>query len=74
MSISFVITTFNSEKNIENCLNSIKLQRENDTEIIIVDNKSSDKTLEISSKFTKIFLHRAQKERPKELWHQKNKI
>lgn len=53
MSISFVITTFNSEKNIENCLNSIKLQRENDTEIIIVDNKSSDKTLEISSKFTK---------------------
>ena len=28
MSISFVITTFNSEKNIENCLNSIKLQRE----------------------------------------------
>tara|TARA_B100001093_G_scaffold370578_1_gene355535 strand:+ start:96 stop:998 length:903 start_codon:yes stop_codon:yes gene_type:complete len=53
MSISFVITTFNSEQNIENCLRSINFQSDNDTEIIIVDNNSSDKTLEISRKFTK---------------------
>lgn len=52
--ISIVITTKNEEKNIENCLKSIKTQsypREK-MEVIVVDNASTDKTREISLKYT----------------------
>ena len=48
MQISAVIITFNEEKNIERCLNS--LQGVGD-EIIIVDSLSTDKTQEICSKY-----------------------
>lgn len=56
--VSIVISTKNEEKNIENCLKSIVFQtypKEN-IEIIVVDNSSTDKTKEISQKFTnKVF-------------------
>lgn len=52
--ISIVITTRNEEKNIENCLQSIRAQSyPNDKiEIIVVDNNSTDKTKEIVRSFS----------------------
>ncbi len=49
MKISFIIITFNEEKNIERCLKSIK---EVADEIIVVDSFSTDKTKEICNKFS----------------------
>ena len=51
--VSVVITTKNEEKNIQNCLISIQEQTYKNIETIVVDNNSSDKTKEISKKYTK---------------------
>jgi glycosyltransferase involved in cell wall biosynthesis len=53
--ISVVIPTKNEEKNIRNCLESIKRQTypQEKIEIIVVDNNSQDKTKEIAQKYTK---------------------
>jgi len=54
--VSIVITTKNEEHNIKNCLVSIKEQTYSNIEIILVDNNSNDKTIEIALNFTsKIF-------------------
>lgn len=50
--VSVVITTKNEEKNIENCLRSIKDQTFKKIELIVVDNFSEDKTVEIAKKYT----------------------
>ena len=50
--VSVVITTKNEEKNIENCLISIKEQTYKNIEIIVVDNNSSDKTKDLSLQYT----------------------
>ncbi len=50
--VSVVITTRNEEKNIENCLRSIKSQTFRNIELIVVDNFSEDKTAEIAKKYT----------------------
>lgn len=50
--VSIVITTKNEEKNIENCLKSIKYQTYLNIEIIVVDNFSSDRTKEIARQYT----------------------
>ena len=50
--VSVVITTKNEEKNIGNCLISIKEQAYKNIEIIVVDNNSSDKTKELSLQYT----------------------
>lgn len=52
--ISIVVTTRNEEKNIQNCLESIKRQTypQEKIEIITVDNNSTDKTKEISLRYT----------------------
>lgn len=52
--VSVVITTKNEEKNIANCLESIKLQTWINVEIIVVDNSSSDNTKEIARKYTRL--------------------
>lgn len=54
--VSVVITTKNEEKNIENCLKSIKEQTypQDKIEIIVVDNDSTDKTKEIAKKYTNL--------------------
>lgn len=52
--VSITVTTRNEEKNIENCLKSIKLQTYHNTEIIVVDNKSTDKTKKIAKKYTSL--------------------
>ncbi len=53
-SLSVVIATYNSDKTLEKCLNSIQIQEypKNKIEIIIADGGSRDKTLEIAKKFT----------------------
>ncbi len=50
--VSVVITTKNEEKNMENCLQSIKNQIYKNIELVVVDNFSKDKTVEISKKYT----------------------
>ncbi len=50
--VSIIIPTFNSAIYLECCLRSIKNQTFKDFEIIIVDNFSSDKTLEIAKKYS----------------------
>jgi len=55
--VSIIITTKNEEKNIKNCLESIKYQAypQEKIEIIVVDNHSTDKTVEIVQEFSKKF-------------------
>lgn len=50
--VSITITTKNERKNIQNCLESIKLQTYRSIEIIVVDNNSTDRTKEIAKKYT----------------------
>lgn len=52
--VSIIVTTKNEEKNIENCLLSIKSQTYKPIEIIIVDNFSTDRTKEIAVKYTNL--------------------
>ena len=51
--ISIIIATFNSEKTLEKCLNSIINQKDNSIEIIIVDGSSTDQTKEIIENYSK---------------------
>lgn len=44
--VSILVTTYNSKDSIESCLNSLLLQTYPNIEIIIVDDKSTDNTLE----------------------------
>jgi glycosyltransferase involved in cell wall biosynthesis len=52
--VGVVVTTKNEEKNIENCLKSIKSQTypQEKIEIIVVDNNSTDRTKEIAARYT----------------------
>lgn len=49
--VSVIIPTYNSEKTIGRCLESIKNQTYKNIEIIVVDNFSQDKTVEICKKY-----------------------
>ncbi len=51
MRVSFIIATYNSAATIGRCLDSLAAQDFLDFEAIIVDNKSTDSTLEIASSF-----------------------
>lgn len=51
--VSILVHTKNSERTIQKLLESIKNQSYKPIEIIVVDNNSIDKTLEISKKYTK---------------------
>lgn len=54
--VSVIITTKNEEKNIERLLISLKKQSYSKIEIIVVDNNSTDKTIDIAKKYTqKVF-------------------
>jgi len=50
--VTVVITTRNEEKNIRNCLESIKAQSWPNIETIVVDNHSTDRTQEIAAEYT----------------------
>ena len=45
--VSIIIAAYNEEKHIEECINSILKQSFKDFEIIVINDKSSDKTAEI---------------------------
>ena len=49
MKVSVIIPTFNEERVIGNCLNSLGKQSFKDLEIIVVDDGSKDKTLQVLS-------------------------
>ena len=52
--VSLVVTTKNEEMNIENCLRSLAEQTYSNTEIIVIDNYSTDKTKNLSFRFTSL--------------------
>lgn len=52
--ISIIIATFNAEKTLERCLESIKSQKREQIELIIADGKSTDETLNILTKYSPI--------------------
>jgi glycosyltransferase involved in cell wall biosynthesis len=49
--VSVVVTTRNSGQTLESCLGSIRRQTYSATELVVVDNHSSDRTLEIANRF-----------------------
>jgi glycosyltransferase involved in cell wall biosynthesis len=64
--VSVIIPCRNEEKNIENCLRSIKNQSFKGIEIVVVDDKSTDRTVEISKKFdSKLVINERHLERSK---------
>jgi len=50
--VSVILTTKNEEKNIARFLKSVKKQTYSDIEIVVVDNRSSDKTKLLSRQYT----------------------
>lgn len=54
--VSIIIPTKNSDRFLENTLKSIKKQTYNDIEVLIVDGKSTDKTLTIAQKYKAMVL------------------
>lgn len=60
--ISVIIPTYNEEKYIEKCLESLKKCETSDYEIIIVDGKSTDKTVKICGGYTDRILIEDKKE------------
>jgi len=51
--VSIIVPVFNSEKYLEKCINSLVNQTLKDVEIIIINDGSTDKSLEIIKKFQK---------------------
>jgi glycosyltransferase involved in cell wall biosynthesis len=51
LKLSLIIPTFNEERHIEACLKAIAMQTVKPFEVIVVDNNSTDKTLEIAEKY-----------------------
>lgn len=64
--VSVVIPTFNSERYIEKCLQSVRNQTYDNIEIIVVDKDSGDRTVEIAEKYAKVFVINA-KERSEQM-------
>lgn len=57
MKVSVVIPVYNEEKYIKTCLNHVTNQEEPADEILVVDNNSTDKTVEIVKQFPVTLLH-----------------
>ena len=49
--LSVIIPSYNEEQDIGECLESLKKQSFKDFEIILVDDGSTDKTIEIAEKY-----------------------
>lgn len=62
--VSAIVNTRNEEENIESALRSIRNQTYKALEIIVVDNESSDRTKEISLKFTKLVFNKGPERSP----------
>ena len=55
--ISIIVCTFNSEKYLNDCLRSLFIKNNSNYEIVVIDDKSEDKTLKILKKWKKKFTH-----------------
>lgn len=56
--VSVIVPTYNSAATLQDCLQSIEQQAYKAIELIVVDNHSTDDTIEIARRFTKrIFIH-----------------
>ncbi len=56
--VSVILSTFNNESTIKRCVESVKKQTYKNIEIIVVDEWSKDKTVDISKSYeVKVFLH-----------------
>ena len=53
MLVSIIVPTFNSEKYLKNCIESILNQSYKNFEVIFVDNSSKDKTVQIIKDYIK---------------------
>ncbi len=51
MKISIITVTYNSEKYVKHCMQSVKEQTHNDIQHVVIDNNSTDSTLKIVDKF-----------------------
>jgi glycosyltransferase involved in cell wall biosynthesis len=56
--VSVVVTTRNEERNIGNCMNSIRNQTYGSIEIVVVDNASTDRTRQIARKYTRLVFNK----------------
>ena len=59
--ISVIIPTYNSERTIKQCLESIKNQTYQKIEIIVVDEYSRDKTRKIAKKYARVYSRRGER-------------
>lgn len=57
MKISVIIPAYNEEKYIARCLESLMIQTKKPDEILVIDNNSTDKTLEIVRKYPVRIVH-----------------
>jgi glycosyltransferase involved in cell wall biosynthesis len=55
MKISFVVPTRNSARTLESCLRSLRTQTHPDIEIVVVDNESTDDTVDIARRLADAF-------------------
>ncbi len=70
--VSVIIPTKNSSKTLSSCLDSIKNQDYENIEIIVVDNHSTDNTLEIAKRYTNTSLYiQSRTQFPNKLWSRK---
>lgn len=52
--ISFIVPVYNADKYVEECINSLVGQTQKNIEILCIDDKSTDQSLNILNKFAKI--------------------
>lgn len=62
MKVSAVVIAYNEEKYIKNCLESLTSQTEKADEIILVDNNSTDRTVEIAKQFPEVRIVKEEKQ------------
>lgn len=51
MKVSVIISAYNGEKHLNECLNSILSQTLSDFEVILIDDMSTDKTIDIAHEY-----------------------
>ena len=51
--ISIIVPVYNSEQEIKDCLDSLVKKKKKDLEIIVIDDKSTDHSLEIIESYAK---------------------